>query len=102
MFIYGDNLDEVLEWTVKALTRLAKAGFMVNLRKSKIGVLKGQVLGHLWCSGGYFGPVPDKLIRLAKCSDSELARMSRPMLYGLLNWFKPYLPDFAIRAEPLR
>ena len=40
MFIYGDNLDEVLEWTAKALTRLASAGFMVNLRKSRIGVLK--------------------------------------------------------------
>ena len=66
MFIYGDDLNEVLEWTVKALTRLAKVGFMVNLHKSKIGVLKGQVLGHLWGSGGDFGAVPDKLIRVAK------------------------------------
>ena len=85
-----------------ALMRLASAGFMVNLRKSKIGVLKGQLLGHLRCSGGYFGPVLDKLIRLAKCSDSEMASMSRPMLYGLLIWFKPYMPDFSIRTEPLR
>lgn len=75
---------------------------MVNLRKSKIGVLKGQVLGHLWSSGGYFGPVPDKLIQLAKCSDREMAGINRPTLYGLLNWFKPYLPDFSLRTEPLR
>lgn len=28
--------------------------------------------------------------------------MNRPTLYGLLNWFKPYLPDFTLRTEPLR
>ena len=41
IFIYGNNLSEVLLWTEKALLRLAKAGFMINLRKSHIAVHKG-------------------------------------------------------------
>jgi RNase H-like domain found in reverse transcriptase len=28
--------------------------------------------------------------------------MNRPTLYGLLNWFKPFLPDFPLRTAPLR
>ena len=61
VFIYGDSLEEVLHYTTLALTRLAEAGFMINLRKSHIGVTKGTVLGHLWASKGYFSPIPGKL-----------------------------------------
>jgi len=75
---------------------------MVSLCKSHIGVLSGQVLGHVWMSGGYFSPIPAKLETLKQCSHHDLASMNRPTLYGLLNWFKPYLPDFSLRTEPLR
>ena len=102
VFIYGDSLEEVLHYTTLALTRLAEAGFMINLRKSHIGVTKGTVLGHLWASGGYFSPVPGKLEAILEYSEQQLAKMNRPTLYGILNWFKPYVPDFAIRTEPIR
>ena len=75
---------------------------MINLRKSHIGVTKGTVLGHLWASGGYFSPIPGKLEAILEYSEQQLAKMNRPTLYGILNWFKPYVPDFAIRTEPIR
>ena len=102
VFIYGDSLEEVLHYTTLALTRLAEAGFMINLHKSHIGVTKGTVLGHLWASGGYFSPIPGKLEAILEYSEQQLAKMNRPTLYGILNWFKPYVPDFAIRTEPIR
>lgn len=35
-------------------------------------------------------------------SDDELARMNRASLYGLLNFFREYVPAFAEVTEPLR
>ena len=75
---------------------------MINLRKSHIGVTKGTVLGHLWASGGYFSQIPGKSEAILEYSEQQLAKMNRLTLYGILNWFKPYVPDFAIRTEPIR
>ena len=46
VIIFGDYMDELLDNTLKVITRLAKAGFMLNLRKSHFGVFKVKVLGH--------------------------------------------------------
>ena len=34
--VYGDSPDEVLAHTAEAMARLAKAGFMINLKKSHL------------------------------------------------------------------
>ena len=44
--IFGDDMDELLSDSLKVIERLAKAGFMLNLRKSHFGVTKIKVLGH--------------------------------------------------------
>ena len=46
VIIFGDDMDELLSNALKVMTRLAKAGFMLNLRKSHFGVTKAKILGH--------------------------------------------------------
>ena len=61
-----------------------------------------RVLGHGWSSGGYWAPMTAKLEALAALSDDELAQSNRASLFGLLNFFQEYLPNFAEQVEPLR
>ena len=102
IILFSDDIDDLLSKTALAIERLASAGFMMNLRKSSIGVTEGLVLGHLWRSGGLFSPVDTKLRALIDMPDAKLARMSVPSIYGLLSYFRGYVPDFPLRTEPLR
>lgn len=61
VIIFGDDMDQLLQHAETAMKRLAAAGFMLNLRKSHIGVSQAKVLGHEWSSGGYFEPAKAKL-----------------------------------------
>ena len=100
--VYGDTQEEVLEDTLEAVKRLAAAGFMLNLRKSQLVQAAAQVLGHLWTSGGFWAPNVTKLAALIEKTDGELARANRASLYGLLNFYREYVPAFAELVEPLR
>ena len=102
IILFGDNLDELLSQSVRAVQRLAEAGFMVNLRKSQFCVTEGIVLGQRWRSGGYFEPLPAKIEALLSLSEEQLANMLHPKLYRLLNYYRGYVPDFPMRSEPLR
>ena len=44
--VFGDSVEEVLRVTSEAMKRLARAGFMINLRKSHLVQTKAKVLGH--------------------------------------------------------
>ena len=46
--VFGDSIEEVLRVTSEAMKRLARAGFMINLRKSHLLQTKAKVLGHNW------------------------------------------------------
>lgn len=92
----------MLEDTLEAIRRLTKAGFMINLSKSHLVESAAKVLGHQWSSGGFWAPTTTKLEALLSASSRELERMNRSSLYGLLNFFREYVPTFAERTEPLR
>ncbi len=100
--VYGDDQDQVLEDTLEAIRRLATAGFMLNLGKSHLVESTAHVLGHQWTSGGFWAPCTEKIEVLRALPDGELARMNRASLYGLLNFFREYVPTFAELTEPIR
>ena len=56
----------------------------------------------MWSAGGFWAPTTTKLEALLAKTDTEIRRMSRASLYGLLNFFREYLPTFAELTEPLR
>lgn len=75
---------------------------MINLTKSQLVESAAKVLGHSWTSGGFWAPCVTKLEALQTASTSALAAMNRSSLYGLLNFFREYVPTFAETTEPLR
>ena len=84
------------------MLRLAKAGFMINLKKSHLCQTSLKILGHHWQSGGYWYPEPAKLEALLRAGENDLKRLKRSHLYGLLNFYREYVPQFAEVTEPLR
>ena len=100
--VYGDSQEQVLEDTLEAIRRLTTAGFMINLKKSQLVESSAKVLGHQWTSGGYWAPCTTKIEALRTATDDELGRMNRASLYGLLNFYREYVPTFAELTEPLR
>ena len=100
--IFGDTKEEVLTYTAEAMKRLAEAGFMINLKKSTLCGQEQRILGHHWYSGGYWTPEPKKLESLMKMSDEQLQKCNRASLYGLLNFYREYVPNFAEITEPIR
>ena len=52
--------------------------------------------------GGFWAPNITKLAALIEKTDSELAQANRASLYGLLNFYREYVPAFAELVEPLR
>jgi hypothetical protein len=91
-----------LEDTLEVIKRLTRAGFMINLTKSQLVESAAKVLGHQWTSGGYWTPVTTKIEALKEMSTEQLRKMNRASLYGLLNFFREYVPTFAEMTEPLR
>ena len=47
-------------------------------------------------------PERERMEQLRDTSHEELRGVNRSSLYGLLNFFREYVPDFAERTEPLR
>ena len=100
--MYGDTQEQVLEDTLEAVKQLTTTGFMLNLYKSQLVQAAVQVLGHLWTSGGFWAPNVTKLATLIKKMDGELAWFNWASLYGLLNFYREYIPAFAKLVKPLR
>ena len=92
----------MLQDTLEAVRRLTSAGFMINLTKSQLVERAAKVLGHQWTSGGFWAPLTSKIEALRTKTDHELGKMNRSSLYGLLNFYREYVPTFAEIMEPLR
>ena len=90
--VYGDTVEEVLAATVETMRRLARAGFMLNLKKCHLIEQSAKILGHNWSSGGYWTPSTAKLEMLRQKPHDELAKANRASLYGLLNFYRDYVP----------
>ena len=75
---------------------------MVSPGKCHIAIKEGRHLGDWWSSGGYFRPPPDRMAILVALTDEQLEEMPRAKLFGMLSYWRDYLPDFAARTRRLK
>ena len=75
---------------------------MINLKKSHLCQRTLKILGHRWHSGGFWHPEPAKLKALLLASRDNIRDLSRSHLYGLLNFYREYVPTFPELTKPLR
>ena len=100
--MYRDTWEDVLEDMLKAVNQLAATSFMLNLHKNQLVQATAQVLRHLWTLGGFWVPNIFKLTALIDKSDGELAHFNWASLYGLLNFYREYVPAFGELVKLLR
>ena len=82
--VFGDSVEEILRVISEAMKRLARAGFMINLRKIHLVQTKAKVLGDNWQSGRFWTPVTTKLEALMTKTHDEMSIMNRASFYGFL------------------
>ena len=77
------------------------AGFMLSLYKSQLVQVAAQVLRCLWTLGGFWAPNVTKLTTLMEKTDGELALFNGANLYGLLSFYREYVPAFTKLVKTL-
>jgi hypothetical protein len=100
--VFQDELALNLKDAVEAILRLTRAGAMVGPAKCKLGATEAEYMGEQWTSGGYFRPPTGKLAALLELTSEQLAEWPRAKLYGLLSYWRNYVPDFAAKTAKLR
>ena len=75
---------------------------MINLAKSHIATLFTKILGREWETGGYFSAEGKNLRALLTLDHEQVANTNRARLYGILSFYRDYVPDFAAITDPLR
>lgn len=80
--------------TLLVLERLVDAGFMVNTKKSHFLVSSLKMLGYQ-LSKGVISPVFTQLEALVQSNRSPRTVPDVRRLYGLLSYFRTFIPHFA-------
>ena len=75
---------------------------MVSPAKCKFAVKTTRHLGDKWTLGGYWRPPDGKISAVLELDEQSLASMPRAQLFGMLGYWRDYVPDFAARTQRLR
>ena len=96
---FGHTQQELLERLNLVLTRLRDYGLKVKPSKCVLFRTEIKFLGHLVSSSG-IQPLPDKVQAI---KDWPVPRCIRDVraYYGLVGYYRRFIPNFATIAEPL-
>jgi hypothetical protein len=94
----GQNVRDAAE----AIVRLCKAGAMVGLYKGVIGARECEFMGETWRTGGFWRPIEGRVEAVLKLGEEAWAAMPRAHLYGMLSYWRAFIPDFSSKTARLR
>ena len=97
-----DKLPANLRDAAEVILRLTRAGAMIGPAKCYLGIEEGRHLGDWWTSGGQFRPPPARTAALLELTHEQLAGMGRSKVYGMIGYWREYVPDFAARTRRLK
>jgi ribonuclease HI len=100
--VFEDDVERNVVDAAEAIERLCRAGAMVGLYKGIIGAEEEEFLGETWSSGGIFRPPHGKVQALMQMGDEAIAAMPRAKLYGMLSYWRSFVPDFSARTHALK
>ena len=93
------NHSNMIARLQQILTCCIASGFKINLTKCSIAVPQVEFLGyHISSSGLQPGSSKSAALLAARCPSTTSSIKS---FYGLASFFRAFIPNFAVRAEPL-
>ena len=98
----ADDMEAAVMGAADAINRLCRAGAMVGLYKGMIGATETEFMGSMWASGGKFRPLEERVSELLERGEAAYAAMPRAQLYGMLSFWRQYIPDFSSKTRRLR
>ena len=97
--IYSTSWEEHLEHVKEVLTRLRKAGLMINPDKCHFGTQELQFLGHIVGINGV-KPDPEKIDKVKNYPTPKSISDVRRFM-GLASYYRKFIKDFSTVAKPL-
>lgn len=91
--------EQLWERTCIALTALAKAGFMINLRKTKFLTQKTKLLGVQIQPAGYY--LGNKCLKGWQDLAIPTTQQELMVILGRLVWASPFIPQYKQIVAPL-
>jgi len=100
ILIYSKTMEEHLEHLKLVFERLRKYNLKIKTQKCVFGVSKFRFLGHEVCSKG-IRPLETNIEAILKAKAPTSTKGVRSFL-GSINFFRKFLPNCAIKMEPLQ
>ena len=97
--IYSTSWEEHLKHVKEVLTRLRKAGLMINPNKCHFGTQELQFLGHIVGINGV-KPDPEKIDKVKNYPTPKSISDVRRFM-GLTSYYRKFIKDFSTVAKPL-
>lgn len=96
---YSPDFEKHVEDIIDTLTKLRNANYTVHPRKVQLCRRRLKYLGYIITPGKCY-PNPEKVENIKKFPRPENAA-DIAQFFGLLGYYRKFIPDFAIHAKPI-
>lgn len=99
MWALDGQQEQLWARTLIVLRALTEAGFMINVRKSKLMVRRASIVG-MQVEDGLYSPLDKPLKKLfGEAPPRDLTGLQR--LLGQLNYLRRFVPGYATLVAPI-
>ena len=99
ILVFSETIEQHLEHLTQVLTQLGEANFRVSIKKSTLGVLLVEYLGHI-LTPGQIQQNPRKIAAISEFPEPASVRQVRKFV-GMCGYYRRFIKGFAKIAAPL-